>query len=607
MFSLRLQWDGRQTLYDKQAHSIEKKLAEGSRKRVVLDHIMLEVENEPDNDMAFMCPDSESPFGLFWLGELYNKDALDLALGLTGSPPMEKTLLSSYLAWGESCCDKFEGEFALIVWERDKNHVFAARDPMGVRQLYYYHGAAGMIFSNEARCIARMLDPRPKISQKGLMLWLLNGYWECLTLFEGVDGLNPAHCLHATRETCSVRRYWDVRNASSLRYGEESEYAEHLLELLETSVADRCRDSKLGLMLSGGLDSGSVAALIAKSQAELTAYTYRFRELEACDEWSLAASVAEKWQMPHRELEAEAHWLFQGWQAQPWQPQPFHSWDRLTELALEDMAADGIATLFTGHGGDNLFTGLALPRLLTMTLPSISPARWRCCMKEFKSRNLSLARGLYRYGIRPKWRDYLARRSKWPNRFDWISREKCRKLFPGGVPWRHRKTEDDPALQAIVWHVDDFTMGVRRAIHWYRTLASRQGVSVKHPLFDRRLAEFVVGIPPEMIRAGGMPKGLLRRVMKPLLPEPIVSRIRKPTLAAYYHQGIVRERNAFNPIIENSILANYGLIGKVRFKEILDKYINGDPNKVIAWFFPVLCVEIWVRKALDEGFSIGDS
>ena len=606
MFSLRMQWGGVQASHLRNADVQNVSGRNVRLKRIACHPIVIEIENEPDNLISFKSPSPKMPFGLFWVGELYNKEELDRDLQLGLGALTGDTVLAAYAKWGKACLPRFEGEFSLIIWNGEGDRALIASDPMGVRTLYYYQTPEALLVASDASLLAQNIRPRPKISHKGLLLWLLNGYCESITLFEGVAALNPAHALRVSRDTAQVWRYWDVRDVADIRYVKTSEYADHLLNLLKTCVSDRSEGCRAGVMLSGGLDSAAVTALAAASSgSDLTAYTYRFHRLRACDEWPLAASVAAKWGLPHQALDAEAHWLFQNWQKQPWRRQPFHSWDCLTDLAMAEMASKGMTTLLTGHGGDNMFSGfspLALSGLALRFLSSGALGRFQVALKQ---KRISFPRGFYRYVVRAHWRAFRERRDKWPGKFPWISQRACSQWFPEGVPWRPRVTEKDPCRQRMIWLVNDYTMGVRRAIHWYREMGEPHGIGVKHPLFDRRLAAFAVGIPPELARIDTLPKSLLRRSLKAYLPEPVMANRLKPSLAAYYHQGISREQNTLKQLMQGSFLAEMKLIDEEKVNQAVQHYINGNPDEVIAWFFPVLCTEIWIRKAFKEGFSVG--
>ncbi|MEP5593766.1 MAG: asparagine synthase (glutamine-hydrolyzing), partial [Flavobacteriaceae bacterium] len=180
-----------------------------------------------------------------------------------------EVLLKSYELWNEKCVDKLEGMFAFVIWDRNRNLCFAARDRFGEKPLYYAVSHDGMfMFASEAHVITNSLGYEKNINFKGLGQFLSLGY--CLgqnTLIDSVRKLEPASTLtYRPGETPSISRYWslkpffETKNSNSFREN-STEIANRIDEAIQREII---ADVPLGAFLSGGLDSSAIVASLVK-------------------------------------------------------------------------------------------------------------------------------------------------------------------------------------------------------------------------------------------------------------------------------------------------------------------------------------------------------
>ena len=140
------------------------------------------------------------------------------------------------------------------------------------------------------------------------------------------------------------------------------------------------------------------------------------------------------------------------------------------------------------------------------------------------------------------------------------------------------------------------SMGIRRAIHFYNRIAEPYGIEVCHPLYDLRLAEFMLAMPQELVRLDGRRKGFLRRAMRGLLPDPVLDRVEKPDLASFYHLGIRNEEVQIRKLIAESPLVALGLVDREKLGARLEAYLGADPKHSVADFWSVLMTDLWLRE-----------
>jgi asparagine synthase (glutamine-hydrolysing) len=184
-------------------------------------------------------------------------------LPLRGCSDVE-LLLQAYELWGQDCAEHLIGDFAFAIWDSRRRALVCARDVLGTRPLYLHVGDTCIAAASEIAPLLR----HPKVSRRpneGYLAECLNGRARhpSDTVWQDVTRLEPAHALVAERGRVAVRRYWQPDPTRTISYRSDDEYAEHLAELIRVAVASRMRNApKVGMMLSGGVDSSSIVGAI---------------------------------------------------------------------------------------------------------------------------------------------------------------------------------------------------------------------------------------------------------------------------------------------------------------------------------------------------------
>ena len=175
----------------------------------------------------------------------------------------EQLILHAYETWDTDCVQHLVGDYAFAVWDHEKQRLFCARDHFGVKPFYYSLIPDGIIFSNTLDCLRRHPRVAATLDDESIADFLLlgsNTNW-ATTAFAAVKRIPPAHTMTFGRDHLRLLRYWDVPSPQSVRYDRAGEYVERFLELLEQAVDDRTRTDRIGIWLSGGLDSAALAAI----------------------------------------------------------------------------------------------------------------------------------------------------------------------------------------------------------------------------------------------------------------------------------------------------------------------------------------------------------
>jgi asparagine synthase (glutamine-hydrolysing) len=243
-------------------------------------------------------------------GEIYNYRRLAAELRERGhrftTSSDTEVIVHAWEEYGEDCLAHFNGMFALVVWDAERQTLFAARDRMGEKPFYYAERPGAFVFGSELRALLAHPDVGRDLDLRGLSRYLTNGYVpDPHTILEGVFKLPPGHSLTVAGGKTRLVRYWDLPfDADHGRPRSPEAWAESLWEALCASVRHRLvSDVPLGVFLSGGLDSSAVtaAALAVEPGRRFDTFSIGFEEPSYSEE-RFARAVAERLGTAHHQF-----------------------------------------------------------------------------------------------------------------------------------------------------------------------------------------------------------------------------------------------------------------------------------------------------------------
>jgi asparagine synthase (glutamine-hydrolysing) len=573
-------------------------------------------------------------------GELYNYRELRERLTLSGhrftTQSDTEILVHAWEEWGEDCLDELRGMFALALLDLRKRYataplLFLARDPLGIKPLYYTQTADGFAFASEVRALlAGKIAPK-KLSQDALTSYFLFGsVSEPVALLDGVFSLPPGHRMllyvPERRRVPRARAWWDATRSPEAKDGRAtrdfSSATRSLRPLLEDAVrAHLIADVPVGLFLSSGLDSSVIAALAARERAGICSFTLSFPGT-AYDESPLARSVAQHCGTQHREVPLKGDAIV----------------SRLDEAlaALDQPSMDGINTYFvswaareaglkvalSGLGGDELFGGYPTftdtPRIMRLIrMAWFVPAPLRKALAPLvraavagRSR-ADAARKAVAAWLRPDTlpHAYFFTRALFP-----VGAELSRLIEPRFRPssvaadgvtleptwlgWLERAADEARKLEAmggISW----LEMRCYMASTLLRdtdSVSMARSLEVRVPLLDTPLVEFVNALPDAVRRRDGSPKALLKEAIGDLLPQEILTQ-KKRTFTLPWEEwlrGPLRKRIEASFAEPAAELAPY-LRGD-GVSEVWNAFLAGKTSWSRPWSIYVL--NEWCRKHL---------
>jgi asparagine synthase (glutamine-hydrolysing) len=549
---------------------------------------------------------------------LDNRSDLLRALEPTGLLPVGRAagdgevLLAAFLAWGEKCLGRLLGDFAFAVWDSRSRTLLCARDPLGVRPLCYARLGNLFAFATEAQQILRHPAADRSLDELAVADYLAGRPQDAgRSFFRQIRRLPPGHLAVADATGERLERFWaPERIEPDVRLG-RNEAAERLREALRQAVGDRLRagGGPVGLALSGGLDSPSIAALaqshFAGSPGELLAYSFVFDRLTECDERTYIRGLAEQAGFESAFVRAEDHWLLDDPALYAASLEsPFEGWLSPHLQGLRLLAGRGSRVLLTGQGADDLLQGspLVFPeRLLRGDLRVVREA-WR----HAASRGRAPWRDLYRLLLRPVL----------PGGLDAGLRRLARRQLPSPVPaWitpefaqrtginermveRRTPIRRGAAHREVALHLE--WPPYEQAVHWLDRTAAPFGIEVRHPFLDRRVTEAVLATPPERVVELGCYKSLLRQAMTGLLPDTLRLRRDKTKLGAYVDLSLREKAGALiEGLLDSPWIADLGWVDGPGLRAAFRTYRQGDqaPEKRKIWF--AVTLELWLRRHRD--------
>ena len=341
--------------------------------------------------------------------------ALDLAeSGIGHSLPDSELILRAYAKWGSACVEHLRGDFSFAIWDAPAKQLFCARDQFGIKPFYYANVGSVLVFSNTLNCIRLHPAVSGRLNDLAIADFLLFDMIQepAATSFADIQRLPPAHTLVCGRDGISLRRYWVLPVNAPIHHKRPMECVEQFRELLDQAVADRLRTTSVGVLMSGGLDSPTVAVSAQRTLARsgsangLCAYTEVFDSLIPHEERRYAQLVAEALKIPieFEVVDGIGLWKHRNHEDNCW-PEPEHSPDsdggraQLRKIAVRSRIA------LTGFGADP-----ALSCLLSIHFLHLLKKRQLGRALAGAVRYLTAEGRFSRLYLRTRWRRWFASR-----------------------------------------------------------------------------------------------------------------------------------------------------------------------------------------------------
>jgi asparagine synthase (glutamine-hydrolysing) len=556
--------------------------------------------------------------GTVWIaynGEVYNHADVRRELEAAGhryrTQSDTETIVHAYEQWGPACVSRLRGMFALAIWDRPRRRLFVARDRVGIKPLYWARAHGAFVCASEVKALFAFPGVERAVRLPGVVEHLTLRYAAApRTLFAGIEKLRPAHHMPVDARGREERRYWNVAYEPKQELGEAEALAELERRLTESVKLRLMSEVPLGALLSGGVDSSVVVALMSRLlQRPVQTFSVGFDAPGPYSELPYARQVAERFHTDHHEIVVGAGDLLRELPNLVWhQDEPVSEPAAIPTYLVSQLARETVTVVLTGEGGDELFAGYpkyavdplarrlaALPRVLRDPLLDHVVDRL-----PFRFRKLQVVARSARF------RGEADRFAAWFAGF--AGDERARLLSPllrahdavgsaafaAALAASTARRPLDRMLDADLrlWLPDDLLMKMDK-------MSMAASIEARVPLLDHPLIEWAACLPDRFKVRGLEGKVLLKRLARRLLPAEVVDRpkVGFTVPLAPWFRGPLRELLA-DTLLSPACLGR-GYYDPAVLRATVEDHLTGRRDRSRE-LWTLLTLELWHRAYADR-------
>jgi asparagine synthase (glutamine-hydrolysing) len=550
--------------------------------------------------------DAEEQVWVVFNGEIYNFKELRAELETFGhrfrTRSDTEVIVHGYKQWGTEVLNRLNGMFGLAIWDVARQRLVVARDAMGIKLIYYRNDDGRLVFGSEIRPLLVAGGERPDVDPQALALFLRYRYTPApLTMFKGIRKLAPGMMLICEHGRCLEQRWYEYKPVPFSEPKSDEQAREELWELYRAAVRRHLlSDVPVGILLSGGLDSGLLLALMNEQGGPWPAYTIgygeRFEDDELADAAESAAILGARHipvQLDRAEFERSLPKIVAALE------EPVASSSIVPMYFVSQRARQDVKVALIGQGPDELFAGYKrhvgvhygnVWRGLPAPIRSLAGAA-----VERLPRNETLKRGVHSLGVEDRLERYAQVFSLAPaETIDGLFRER-----PG-----HRMVEYWRALAPQMEDLDELggfqLLEIRSSLPdellmFGDKLSMAHSLEVRVPYLDRTVVEYVQRLPARFKVRRGTGKWLHRQVCRRYLPDRILKR-KKRGFAVNVVDGWFQSsvNSALSDLLLDQKSSIYEWLNPAAVRELLNDHRSEreDSHKLL---FSLVMVEQWLR------------
>ncbi len=548
-------------------------------------------------------------------GEIYNFQTLRALLEAKGhtlkTAGDTEVLVHLYEEYGDAFVHLLRGMFGFAIWDRVRRRLLVARDRLGIKPVYYAELGACLAFASEIKALAAVPGVVRRIDAEAADLYLTLQYVPGpRTMLAGIRKLPPGHVLTWHDGTTTIRKYWDIVLAEGDRRVTEEHAAEEFQDLLDETIRlHRISDVPIGVLLSGGLDSSAVTAMLARTGPAPRTFTVGFDVGGGINELPEARVVAQHLATDHREVVMSSSVADMLPKLVWFADEPVADAAAIPTYVVCRLAAESVKVVLSGEGGDELLGGYprywwldASERLRRSTAGRLLASAARGSLAAVLPESRIVRRLRTFTSADPLGDRHLA----WIQNMDDATKATLRSDGLRGVPPHGpgalvsrllREIGLDEPIAGLMyvdfktWLPDDILTKIDR-------MSMAVSLEARVPLLDHRLVEFVAGLPYQVKIKNFGSKRLLRRTMRPMLPPRTLQRRKQAfrvPLDAWLRAGV---RELLVDTMRGGAARGRGLLRLAGVDRLIDDHLAGRAEHgQILW--NLLTLELWCQAFID--------
>jgi asparagine synthase (glutamine-hydrolysing) len=557
---------------------------------------------------SLISSDSRRSLFVAWDGRLDNRQELARELGESWSTDREDVdfVAAAFGKWQTGAFERMRGDWAVTIWNARERTLILAKDPMGIRPLFYSLTPHGVLWSNSLDWLVRQAGTLLKLNLEYLAGWLSFFPAAHVTPYARIDAVPPSSSVKLRPGCVTIRKYWEFQPADILRYPSDFEYEEQFRSVLANSIRRRLRsNTPLLAELSGGMDSSSIVcvadAILAHEHGltpRLDTISYYDDNEPNWDEYPFFSLVEAKRGRPglHVSLDA-AHDLDGLFEAQEFTVTPAKfGRTRGKQSLLQSLEPRSYSAILSGIGGDE-FTG-GVPTPIPELADLLAAGRLPSLARSLKYWSL-FQRSPWIHVLFDTLRSFAPFRSS-PNPVRrppaWLDpqfRTRYQSVLSGYEQplqvWGPR-----PSFQENIFAVE----GLRRQV-----AVSNQSpgeLEKRYPYLDVDLLQFLFAVPREQLVQPGRRRSLMRRALAGIVPHEILERKRKAYVTRAPRTALAARWEDVQGLTHQMLAESLGIVSSRGFREALES-VRGGKDTAILPLQRMLVLESWLRQLAEEG------
>ena len=555
-------------------------------------------------------------------GEIYNFPELRRELESRGhefyTHSDTEVIVHLYEEMGADCVKKLRGMFAIALYDTKQDALLLARDRLGKKPLHYAMHQGRLLFGSEIKTILALHPELAEVDSEGLLQYFYFGYIpDPHTAFQRIRKLPAGHLMEFRNGEMKIRQYWDLPEYGTHPPISENDCLEELERRLEEAVRIRLiSDVPLGALLSGGVDSSIIVALMARTSAKpVKTFSIGFRA-EQFDESEYARLVAERFGTEHHEFVLEPDLQETLTYLSGMMEEPFGDSSMLPTYYVSRMARRQVTVALSGDGGDELFAGYDR-YLVAMERPKFDPLqRWLGPIYRDRIHGLIPA-GMY--GKNLAWNASLNDRDRYLDGISFLpALHRERDLFTheflesaGRLPdplleWQ-RLYDGAPARDRLsrLLYLDTKTYLNGDILAKVDRMSMATSLEVRVPLLDHEVVEWVTSLPVEWKFRAGVRKHILKKLAERLGIPPALLHRKKQGFQLPLVEWMRNEvKTKFWGVLLEPRTLQRGYFKPEAVRSLIDEHVRGRRNRS-GMLWRMLVLELWHRNFMEARSNWG--